>query len=340
MTTAVVTTPPAAADLVLTRLAVPSKRPPSAAEAREDVEKVLGEPIPADEFASITEQLLSEGLVERRPRSKGGVQLTPAGRERALTLLGVAELPPRTNWAAVRAKYLFRKALKVTPAEAEKLDSADRLAALLLRREYDLPAGTTFTAALEAVVCSQLGRTERSFAELSQAVLSAFLGSDERLAKRDVVKQFPRKLIGSKSGKLDDLRQAVVRKWLRESTAGANGSPAVGRTPAFPAEMPFDLTAFAATVKRLARDCPAQARFGTNKVFIAAAWCESQAEDGFPRMPLAEFKGHLVEANRAGLLKLEPADLVQAMDPGLVAESRTEQAGASLHFILIEEVLP
>ena len=89
-----------------------------------------------------------------------------------------------------------------------------------------------------------------------------------------------------------------------------------------PAE-PFDLPAFAATVRALAADSPPEDRFHDNKVFIAALWCTSQREPNFPRLSLPEFKQRLVEANSQGLLHLSRADLVQAMDPQSVADSET-----------------
>lgn len=330
-------------DLVLARLLLTAKTPTSATTVREDVGKVLGNSIPAHEFALLADQLLRDGSVERRPRTRNGLQLTPAGRNRALSYLGVTELPARTNWTAVRVKYLLPKALQITPEQAMKLDSADRLTAFLLRREYDLPVGATVAAALEALICRKVGRpNESTLDELCRAVLSEVLGSDERLSKADILKQFPRKLSGSKvSGNLADLRQAVISGWLRKvNRLDDNEQRIADESHPKTREVPFDLSAFAATVKRVARDTAPSVRFGSNKVFIAAVWRDSQQEDGFPRMPVGEFKEHLVAANRKGLLRLEPADLVQVMDTALVAESRTEQAGAVFHFILIEESRP
>jgi hypothetical protein len=51
---------------------------------------------------------------------------------------------------------------------------------------------------------------------------------------------------------------------------------------------------------------------------------------------LPEFKQRLVEANAQHLLHLSRADLVEAMDPELVAESRTSYLNATFHFVLLE----
>lgn len=320
-------------NLVLARLAVPSRKPPSAADVRGDVAKVTGSPLSTDEFAELLARLRADGLVEARPRSKGAVRLTDAGRAAALEYLGVTGMPSRTNWAAVRAKYLFSRALG---ADAAKFDKSDKLSAFLIRRKYDLSAGDTLNAALEALACKLLGRpNETSLDGLLRAVLSEELGADRRLPKADLLKQLPRMVAGVKTSRLDDLRAAVVRGWL----CGASVEPETA--PALPAEAPdprpLDLPEFAATVRRIARDCPPDSRFGNNKVFVAAVWRESQAEDGFPRMPLADFKAALAGASREGLIRLEPADLVQAMDPRLVSDSEVVRAGAAFHFVLVED---
>lgn len=339
MTTAVLPAVRSALDgLVLARLAVPAQKPPSAASVCADVAKVTGSPLPPGEYAKLTAHLRAEGLVEPRPRSKGGVQLTDAGRAAALEYLGAVALPARTNWRTVRDTYLFPKALD--GADAGTLDTADRLGAHLIRRRYDLAAGATLNAALEALVCKRLGYpNETTLGGLMLAVLNKELGAETRLSKDDLRKQFPRKVAGTRTGTMDDLRAAVVREWLNRGTDHANGhapvAPDVGTDPA-----PLDLPAFAATVKRIARDSPPDARFGTNKAFVAAVWREAQAEDGFPKMPLADFKAALVAAAHDGLIRLEPADLVQAMDPHLVADSAVPWAGAALHFVLVEEARP
>ncbi len=336
--------PPAAlttlGSLVLARLAVTAGKPPSAGEVRADVGKALGRPLPADEYTALTSLLRAEGLVEPRPRSRGGMQLTAAGRAAALEYLGADALPPGTNWAAIRTKYLLPRALDVSAADAAKFATADALAAHLVRREYDLPAGTTVRSALEALVCKLVGRPDETTLDgLYRAVLSEEIRSGERLSKSDLLKQFPCKLTGAKSAGIEDLRRAVIADWLREPSDRASDTTTPAETPAADPEH-FDLSEFAGTVKRIARDVPPAGRFGNNKAFIAAVWRESQAEDGFPRMSLADFKAALADASRDGLIRLEPADLVQAMDPALVAESETVRAGAAFHFVLVEEARP
>ena len=122
----------------------------------------------------------------------------------------------------------------------------------------------------------------------------------------------------------------MVRDWL-------GGAPtADAPQPESPPAEPFDLPAFAATVRALAASSPPEDRFHDNKVFIAALWRATQREPNFPRLSLPEFKQRLVEANSQNLLHLSRADLVQAMDPQLVADSETVYLNATFHFVLLE----
>ena len=80
--------------------------------------------------------------------------ITDAGRVRGLAYLGIAQMPPKCNWATIRAKFLIPKALGLTPwseAEVARLSSTDKLAARLLKQKYDLPvsADTNLTVVLE-----------------------------------------------------------------------------------------------------------------------------------------------------------------------------------------------
>ena len=86
-----------------------------------------------------------------------------------------------------------------------------------------------------------------------------------------------------------------------------------------------DLENFAAAVKvALARAEP-RFRFGRFKVFIAAL------------EPNVATRRLLVEAHRAGLLRLARADLTSAMAPDLVQESEVEYLNATWHLIDTED---
>jgi hypothetical protein len=330
LTTTLATQPDTAvADLVLVRMTLPSKKPPAPSAVREDVGKLLDSGLSAAEFDDLRSELASAGFLTKGKRNS--YALTNAGRERSLHFLGIAEFPSRTNWSTVIAKYLFPKAAGLSASAAVKLDNGDKLAAFILKRKYGLSAGagSTINQVLEAVVCKELGFSDETTVEgLLCAVVSRLLGS-ERLTKQTLVKQFPLFETGLNACKADAVRRKVVQDWL------AGGASPLPPPKPGPTE-PFDLPTFAATVRALAVTSPPEDRFHDNKVFIAALWRASQRESNFPSISLSEFKQRLVEANTKNLLHLSRADLVQAMDSQLVADSETAYLNATFHFVLLE----
>ncbi len=341
MTTAIAAqTDTAVANLVLVRMILPSKNPVAPSVVRKDVGRLLNSDLSTAEFDDLRTELASAGFLTKGKRNT--FALTDVGRERALQFLGVAELPARMNWSTVIAKFLFPKATGLSADAAAKLDSADKLAAFVLKRKYELAAGagSTLNQVLEAVACKQLGFSDETTLEgLLCVVLSRLMGS-ERLTKEQVLKQLPLFETGLPAAKADAARCKVVREWLGGATIPSQPAeppepqPAEQPEPRLPE--PFDLPVFAATVRALAANSPREDRFHDNKVFIAALWRASQREPNFPRVSLAEFKQRLVEANTDNLLHLSRADLVQEMDPQLVADSETEYLNATFHFVLLE----
>jgi hypothetical protein len=315
-------------------MTLPSKKPVAPSVVRTDVSRLVGSGLSAAEFDDLRSELASEGFLTKGKRNT--FALTDAGRQRALQFLGVAELPPQANWSTVIARYLFPRAAGLTENAAAKLDSGDKLAAFLLKRKYGLAsgAGSTVNQVLEAIACQRLRfADETTLSGLFCAVLSRLMGS-ERLTRETLVKQLPLFETGLTAVTAAAARGKLVRDWL-----GGAPLPPPRVSPPEPPEPP-DLTAFARTVRALAANSPARDRFHDNKVFIAPLWRSSQRELGFPRLSLLEFKRLLVEANSQNLLHLSRADLVQAMDPQLVADSETTYLNATFHFVLLEEAQP
>jgi hypothetical protein len=322
----------AVADIVLVRHMLPNARP---MKVRQDVGKLLEAEPSAAEFDKIRTELASAGFLSAGPRNT--FALTDSGRQRGLRFLGLSELPPRTNWGVVVAKYLFPMAAGLTAESAAKLDTGDRLSAYILKRKYELPssAGTSVNQVLQAIVCKELGcPAETTLDGLLRAALSKLLGSDERLTKAQLAKQLPLFGTGLSKASAEEARRSLVRSWL----AGATAPPPAEKPHAD--DEPFDLAAFASTVRRLAAGSPPEDRFHDNKVFISAVWRLSQQEPTFPNLSLPEFKQRLVEANSQNLLHLSRADLVQEMDPHLVAASETVHLNAAFHFVLLDEDHP
>jgi hypothetical protein len=319
-------------DLVLVRYALSS---PTPKKIRDDVGKLLGTTISSEPFSELQTDLLAGGfLIQGRAKS---FKLSDTGRERALRFLGLNELPPKANWTNIIAKYLFPQAVGMTTEAVAKLNKGDNLAALLLKRKYQLPSGTgtSLNNALEALVCQQLGFAEETtLSGLLQTVLSKMLGVEQPLSKKELAKTVPTYETGLKSTSAAELRSKFVRDWLSSKQPMQPKTPPVERESE--QHESLDLATFANTVLALARSSPPQDRYYDNKVFIAPLYRASQGEPNFPRLSLADFKQRLLDANAQGLLQLVRADLVLAMDPKLVAESEIAYLNATFHFVLLE----
>ena len=317
-----ITAPPAAptgplADLILARL-LPAKSSVGLGVLAKAVGEAYQRPPTGPHVADAVAGLKAAGLVG----PGRGNRLTPAGRERALAYLGVADLPPAATWAAVKANFLLPKALGL-PAAA--VGTAGKLTAALLRQRFDLPAGTgdTPAAAMEALACKLLGFPDHVTLKAVAAAVVSRGRLDPPLSAETFATAGPGVLLRVRKAGVEGLR-AVALAGLTDAAAEPPAAPE-----------PFDLSAFAATVRAVARHCPT-GRFGDTKVFIGHVWRRTQDEPQFPRLDLPGFKARLVEANRARLLTLSRADLVQFMDPADVRESATAYLGSEFHFVLTD----
>jgi hypothetical protein len=307
--TAGMSSPPGTPDLLeillLVRL-LPCRAAPSVAQLAKDISPFYRDPPGTTSLA--------EALARLRARSElsaDGKQLTETGRQRALQWLGLEDWPSSWTWRTLKDKVLPAKALGLPLEEAEKLlKSQGKLTALLLRRELGLPAqeGESVQSVLEALVCRELGFSDLSSMEqLMAAVLSKRIGASPPLQPDEVQLQVPRVLLGAHGR---DLRQLATSGW---------------------ADKPMELATFARRVTEEARRCQS-GRFG-DKIFVGHLWTKLQPSTG---LDLETFKKRLVDANRAGLLQLGRADLVQRMDPEEVRRSETSAMGGVFHFVLVE----
>jgi hypothetical protein len=320
-----------AAEFLLVRLLAPTKAPAPPGRVREELGKLLPAPLAAEDWQSLLDGLASDGLLTTKP-----LRLTQEGKARALSVLGLTELPARATWRTLKANHLLPVALGVpegAPQTRAKIGKADGLGAWLLKARHALPSGTatTLSAALEALACKQLGfPAETSLDAVRDEVLSRLLGAPERLTKEQLARQLAQAAAGSRGARLAELRDAALRGWLAGGEAAGRPTEAEDRE-----REPFDLAAFAATVLAAARAC-ATGRFGENKVFVWHVWRQLAGEPQFPIRSLDDFKRRLGEANNAGLLRLSRADLVQAMAPEDVERSETKWLDAVFHFVLIQ----
>jgi len=316
-------------ELTLARLLMPGKKPPAPSAILKDLAPLVRGGVAKERLAAVIAELRTWGLLPAK-----GQALTEAGRARALEYLGLTELPPKCNWPKVRAKYLIPKALGLTPwseAESASVGSEAKLAARLLRDKYTLavPAETGLPKMLEALVCRLLGHPDiADFEQLKANVLSREAGAEPALPVKDVKSVAPRLLIGSKKRGVDGYR-AVVLNGTFEDNAASEFIPVAETKP-----VPDELKSFAERLTDAARHSPT-GWFGDDLIFISHVWKHVRNSSEFQHLDFPEFQRKLIAANRAQLLTLSRADLVQAMDPADIRESETSYLNSVFHFIRI-----
>lgn len=311
------------AQLLLIRLLPVGKSRPSPKKLREELAK-FGANLASDEtWNALVAELAGAGLLTERP-----LGLTEAGRNRALHMLGLSSLPPRLTWPLIRDKHLVL--LAAGGGAPKEFAGKDRLAATLLKRKYNLPLppGSTLAVAAAALVCRELGFPQLTdMKSLEAAVISRLLDAPQALLLRDAIEQLVRLKLNAPRGKVEELRQAIIARWIGQSNADEHSSKS---------ERNEELHQFARAVERSAKQSPS-GWFGENKLFINHAWGAFRAGgNGQAEMDLASFKQRLVQANVHGLLRLGRADLVAAMNAEDVHASQTRYLNTEFHFLLID----
>ena len=271
-----------------------------------------------------------DGAIRRG--SRGGLSLTEEGRARALSWLGVKRLLPRTSWKAFKNTYLIAKVLGL-PLSSEvlkRIGSADGVQAALLRHHFQLaiPDAPTLIQARDALAWRQLKKeTDRPFKirDVFSVLFQMALESSRESEPEQALRQLAARSVGARRTGPDELRRTVLRSWV---LPGEQGPLRPGKEEAGKEE---DLRMFAERVLDAARSSPS-GRFGDDRVFISHVW---RALKGGTSLNERSFKNRLLEANRARLLALSRADLVEAMDPADVAASEIRYLGATFHFVAI-----
>lgn len=329
-------------DLVLVRLLAGDGAPVTRAKLAKDLESIVEHRYVGTAWTSLLEEactaLEEQGDLEV---AKGGKKVYPTdgGKKRALAFLGVERLPAKTAWSTLRKVYLFAKAMGVpagSPAAVNKLASATGMCAVILRNAYDLPTeqAPTPAQALNALLWKQLGResTEAfSMPAVKAFLLGKALGEPTKMTPAQLHKALAGKAVGARRVDSESLLRGALKRLL-----GPEDAP--GKTRAAPGTP--NLETFAQNVLAAGASSPT-GWFGdpaiANKVFVShvyKAYAQRHPEeaDGIER-----FKERLIEANRAGLLKLSRADLVEAMNLDDVRASEILHMNASFHFVIVKE---
>jgi hypothetical protein len=298
----------------------------------------------------VLERLERSGHLEAN-KGRKRFSATPAGQERALRFLGVEKLPPKTTWSALQNVYLLAKALAVPLASndaVKKLSSATGARAAILQAAHELPTTKipTQTQAVDALLWKQLGReTNEPFSAtaVKTYLLGQVLGTPSKMTVAQLVSAVTAKAVGARRTDRASLNQAVLRRLLGDEPTDADALVAEApssEAPVVAPPRPVNLEQFARDVVEAGRSSRT-GWFGdpaiANKVFISHVY-RAYAERHPDAVPSLEaFKERLIEANRAGLLRLSRADLVQAMNVTDVRDSETRYLNAVYHFVAVRD---
>lgn len=301
--------------LVLARLF--SSRALSPRELRNALSPLL--PPDRDAVRELDETL--EALTARALVAKAGktrVALTDDGRKAGAALLGVPE-SARLPWM----KAVGRLAAQALGAPADAAASTDRLRAAAVAARYGLDREAKWTTGRlrDALAWKALGlEPGRPFTRAAaQGVLLGKLAGVDGLRPDKAIEVLAAAALDAQGRDAAALRRAALRRLFAPPP----------QTPEAPDARPT-VEDFVGGVLAAAHACTPSERFGESKVFISAVFRRFSA---LTSMDELEFKRRLVEANRLGQLRLSRADLVDAMDPSLVAASETRHDNATFHFV-------
>ncbi|HET6883756.1 MAG TPA: hypothetical protein VFI31_26625 [Pirellulales bacterium] len=311
----------------------------TAASVKKDVGAMAATHLAPGEWTDLFDlhwnRLLAAKLIGPRPGKKPGktIILTDAGRRRALDFLGIAELPPKVTWTSIQSDFLLPLAMNLPAgsSEAVALKAAWPLKLSILSRAKQIKCrpGARAKNILAAIAWKLLGvESDADFTAENVIQQLGFRRPPKKMTADKVLTALAAAAVGTAKTGAADLRAAAIRHWLL--AAATNETQAVKNTAA----PGGTLEAFASQVIEAARRCPAEARFGDNKVFISHVWRQL---NGGPAaaLDLTAFKQKLLDANRDGLVQLSRADLVEAMNPTDVQESATIYDNATFHFVRI-----
>ncbi|MGO9599774.1 MAG: hypothetical protein ACLP7Q_17430 [Isosphaeraceae bacterium] len=354
--------------MVLVRFLTAGAKGLKTADLRKDLSPLLEHRWSGNALSEVLERALvklaSLRLVTYRPaKSKRAVppaDLTPEGRQAALALLALDELParPKPSWASLKKTLLLVPALGAS-GPGSSLGKDDNLRAFLLKREYGLPV-SDWPSLKEAKTewlrkALGMGKQEKVTLETVQALLFRRELGDDRSEPASLKKSLDRLLARRLRARRDDtkeLRDAILRNWVDRGLE--RSSPEKGALEKLPSQIPaaeasatlpevyageLDLASFSRKVLEAARSSPS-GWYGDNKVFIVHAWRALEHQPELAGIDLDTFKRRLAEANNARLLDLARADLVQAMDPEDVRLSELSYLNATFHFIRIDSQRP
>jgi hypothetical protein len=290
------------------------------------------------DFDAALEAAVAQGHIERKP-----LRLTADGRRAATAFLGFQSIPTNAKWVCLKNRYLVAAALGICPptAKLERLGTAKGLYAATLVRHHNLPVDPvpTETLALDALAWHQLSRAHDGELPMRKrftrnAVLAfTFFGG---LTTKDPASRLAA-IAADAAPRADKIRNALISRWIETMEKGSSESPASYQSAPGELADALEIGEFANKIRDLAVGAE-QGRFGRHKVFISHLYRIFRGSSDGQSIDRETFNAYLLEAGRRGLLTLNRADLVEAMDPEDVRESEVRHPDGlgTFHFVRID----
>lgn len=283
-------------------------------------------------------------------------RLRPAGRE---ALCDALDLEATPTWSETLGYIVPALALHLRPDSdkaEDALRSVEAIVVALLQRDPTLAAANTdelcdrliarkLGLSIERVTASGLRAYALAMhcgvADSAELICVASSVATKGKSKRDpklveLAMSFARKLLRTEFKTKPELLAALRRYWLaNEDEADEAFEPTSWSTAPYLASprASSSETALLAAVRSALPMIDARGRYGRANVFIVSLWRQLQRAGG-ASLSLEQFKDWLIRANRDSLLNLARADLIDDMDPRLVADSQIENLGATFHFVV------
>lgn len=340
---------------VLLYLCVPRKKPPTETTTLQALSQLAGKDHPVEGLSRATSRAIADG-VDRGEILRTGARLalSEAGKARCGEIFDLT-FPVRKGWNTLKrlliAQALFPSA-SPGPLSTKLGGSAELASAVLNQHEQllDRPLPTP-TQIADAIAWRELGgdpSIKPSWPAARQLLLARRLGVKAPSKESTLLQNLAARVLQAPIATRTALEAGVLARWLREVSANdnadhgkvtqaaldgalANGAGTGADAPTAASEQARqEGQDFVARVHDAAV-APETARFGDKKAFIASVFDTYSRRTG--HADWAAFQHGLLEAHRAGQLRLARADLIPAMDRTLVDRSELSYQNATFHFV-------
>ncbi len=352
-------------NLVLLRLLFGAQEGETEVQLRKDLHPLVMQQMSAGEWRTVLGQLIvrlvDEGLM--RPVRANAYMHNEQCSDRILSFLKVTRLP-KLAWHEIRDGHLIALALGLAPTTklVARLSTAEGLRSAILTKHFNLPfeISTVTTEQIRqglAAIAEKRGLTagirttpieEKTLTHKEAVMMGAKLLKSGHVVESDgeLMACLAAEVAGAMNESASELRQILFRRLISTKESTVMGQTQSGRNQSQAGELNSDVTAlgeappelpeFTSEVKQIAANS-AVGWPGNKRAFISHVWRDLRAKFPLWNLNEEEFKEMILNAQRAGLLRLAIADLRDKNNVKDVADSRISYKNSEWHFIRVED---